>query len=276
MRTRTVNLPRHLLALVALGVAACAQLPSADKPAPAAPQITETMLRDRAKEQLATGLRQYGAGEFDNALKSFTTALEHGLLSKQDQSMTRKHVAFIHCVANRETACRDEFRKAFEINPEFALTAAEDGHPIWGPVYRNVRTQLIVEREASAGRARTLIPLAKAEQFLADARVKYDAGDYAEALKLFEAATREGLKDKADRVRALKYTAFCLCLLNRFPQCRAAFTSIYEVDPEFDLSPAEAGHPSWTRTFAGAKAAVKKAQAEKAAKERAAAPPKKN
>ena len=45
--------------------------------------------------------------------------------------------------------CRDEFRKAFEIYPEFALTPAEDGHPIWGPVYRNVRTQLIAEREAA-------------------------------------------------------------------------------------------------------------------------------
>ena len=36
---------------------------------------------------------------------------------------------------------------------------------------------------------------------------------------------------------------------------------------DFDLTPAEAGHPSWTRTFAGAKAQAKKAQQDQAAKE---------
>lgn len=265
------------LALLALVLSACAPMGTTpDKPNPAAPQITEQMLRDRAKEQLASGLRQYGAGEFENALKAFTSSLDHGLLSRQDQSLVRKHLAFIHCVGNRETACRDEFRKAFEINPEFALTAAEDGHPIWGPVYRNVRTQLIVEREAVAARGKSFLPLAKAEQFLADARVKYDAGDYAEALKLYEGATKEGLKGKDDRLLALKYTAFCQCLLNRYPQCRTTFTSLYEIDPDFDLTPAEAGHPSWARTFASAKAGAKKAIADKAAKDRAAAPAKKN
>ena len=45
--------------------------------------------------------------------------------------------------------------------------------------------------------------------------------------------------------------------------------TIYDVDPEFDLTPAEAGHPSWTRTFAGAKAQAKKAIADKTAKDKA-------
>ena len=94
-------------------------------------------------------MKQYEAGEYDSALKSLTGSLEHGLLSKADQARARKYLAFIHCVSGREAQCRDEFRRAFEIYPEFALTAAEDGHPIWGPVYRNVRTQLVTEREAA-------------------------------------------------------------------------------------------------------------------------------
>ena len=40
-----------------------------------------------------------------------------------------------------------------------------------------------------------------------------------------------------------------------------------DIDPEFDLTPAEAGHPQWTRTFAGAKAQAKKALADKAAQD---------
>ncbi|MGZ5572773.1 MAG: TssQ family T6SS-associated lipoprotein, partial [Usitatibacter sp.] len=160
---------------------------------------------------------------------------------------------------------RDEFRKAFEINPEFALTAAEDGHPIWGPIYRNVRTQLIAEREASV--KKPLIPLGKAEQILSDGIVKYDAGEFATAHTLLEASLKEGLKAPADQVRAMKYIAFSLCLQGKYRECRAEFIKIYEVDADFDLTPAEAGHPSWTKTFAAAKAQAKKLQQEKEAKE---------
>jgi tetratricopeptide (TPR) repeat protein len=281
---RTANLiPLALLLLVA----ACAEMPKlgSGEPAqqkPAAPQITEESLRDRAKEQLATGVKFYEAGEFDSAQKNLTASLEHGLLAKPDQARARKLLAFIHCVLGREAQCRDEFRKAFEIYPDFALTTAEDGHPIWGPVYRNVRTQLVAEREAAQSRRSTsLMPLAKAEQSLQDGLIKYDSGDYDAALRLFEQSMKEGLKEKNDQVRAMKFTAFSHCLKERYANCRATFMKIYEINPDFDLTPAEAGHPSWTKTFAGAKAQAKKMQAEKAqkdakekaAKDKAAAPP---
>lgn len=280
-------LPARILAVAfALLLGGCAQLfpprTEGEPPKPAAPQITVETLRERAQEQLATGTRQYQAGEYDAAQKNLAGALDHGLLPKAEQSIARKLLAFIHCVSGREAACRDEFRKAFEINPEFALTPAEDGHPIWGPVYRNVRTQLIAEREAAQRRPGAgLLPLGKAEQLLQDGMVKYDAGDYVQAAKLLDAAFKAGLKDKADQVRALKHAAFSLCLQSRWRDCRAAFVSIYDIDPAFDLMPAEAGHPSWTRTFVGAKAQARKALADKAAKEsrdkaakeKAAAPP---
>ena len=259
-------IPRVAAVAVVLLGAACQQLPET-KPASAAPQITESMLRERAREQLAQGIKQYESGDFENAQKSFTGSLEHGMLPKAEQSNARKYLAFIHCAANREAQCRDEFRKAFEINPDFALTPAEDGHPIWGPVYRNVRTQLITEREAAAAASRPFIPLAKAEQELADGMVKYDGGDYEGAHKLYEAALKDGLKAKADQVKAMKFSAFALCLQNRITLCRAEFHKIFELDPDFDLAPAEAGHPSWTRTFASVKAQAKKEQAAKEAKE---------
>ena len=270
-----------LLGLLLLG--ACAQAPTTQAPAqaPAAPQITEAMLRDRAKEQLAVGVRQYEAGEYDAAFKSLTGSLDHGLLSKQEQSRVRKLLAFIHCAGGREVLCRDEFRKAFEIYPEFALTPAEDGHPVWGPVYRNVRTQLISEREAASGRKTTFAPTAKGEQTLQDGLIKYDSGDYVSAVQLLEAALKEGLTGKELQVRAMKHIAFSLCLQGKYKDCRAAFVKIYDVNPDFDLTPAEAGHPSWTKTFAGAKAQARKAIADKAAqdakartaKDKAPAPP---
>lgn len=267
MRTSpALRLSGAIAVLVAL--AACAPLqPAVEAPRPVAPQITEDTLRVRALEQLSAGIKHYDAGEFDAAARSFQASLDHGLLDKVDQSRARKYLAFIHCVGGREPQCAAEFRRAFEINPAFALTAAEDGHPIWGPVYRNVRATLIAEREAAQGKPRETLP--KAEQMLVDGLVKYEAGDFTEAYRLLDEAFKEGLKDPKDQVRALKHAAFCLCLQNRWPQCRATFVRIYDIDPEFDLTPAEAGHPSWTRTFAGAKAQAKKALAEKAAAEAA-------
>ena len=256
-------------ALVPLLLAGCAELAKLKgepdgTPKPAAPQITESMLRDRAHEQLAAGIRQYEAGEYDNALKNLSGSLDHGLLTKAEQATARKNLAFVYCVSNREAACRDEFRKAFEIYPEFSLSPAEDGHPIWGPVYRAVRTQLIMEREAAQDRGRTVIPLSKAEQMLADGMVKYSSGDYDGAIRTLDGALKEGVTEKADRVRAMKHIAFSLCLKEKYRDCRAQFVKIYDVDPTFDLTPAEVGHPSWSKTFAAAKAQAKKSLAAKA------------
>ena len=251
-----------LLALVALFVSACAVPAPVKTPEP--PAITEQMLRDRAREQLAAGQKQYESGEYDNAVKSFNGALEHGLLSRSEQSTSRKYLAFIACVSNKEAQCRDEFRRALEIDPAFDLTPAEAGHPNWGPVFRSVKAQLEEQRAAIA--ARNAPPLAKAEQLLADGMKKYDAGEYDAAARLFQEATREGLKDKPDQVKSLKFMAFCECLANKITQCRADFTRIFDIDPAFDLTPAESGHPSWGKTFAQAKAQWKQAQ-EKAARE---------
>ena len=260
---------RYTAIAATLLAAACAEMPRLGEPQkPAAPQITESSLRERAQQQLADGVKQYDAGDYDNAVKSLTASLEHGLLSKPDQARARKLLAFSHCVSNREVLCRDEFRKAFEIYPEFALTPAEDGHPIWGPIYRNVRTQLVAEREAAAARKPGMFTqVSKSEQLLNDGLVKYDAGDYPAAHTLLLSALKEGGLKKEDQVRAMKYTAFTLCLENKIRDCRAEFLKIYDVDPKFDLTPAEAGHPSWTRTFASVKAQALKAQKDKEQKE---------
>ena len=250
----------------ALLVAACQELPPTPeaKPQAVAPQITEAVLRDRAAQQLATGVKLYDAGDYDNAVASLAASLEHGMLPKDEQARARKYLAFTYCITGRDALCRDEFRKAFEIYPGFALTAAEDGHPVWGPAYRDVRTQLIEEREATIT-DKPAASLGKAEQMLHDGVVKYDAGEFAAANPLLEGALKEGLKEKADQVKAMKYLAFTLCLENKFRECRTAFIKIYGVDPAFDLSPAEAGHPSWKRTFASARAQAKRNLAAKAA-----------
>ncbi|MBL8516340.1 MAG: TssQ family T6SS-associated lipoprotein [Betaproteobacteria bacterium] len=256
-------------AALLLALTACAPAPKAPDPsAPSVPTVTEAQLRERAVQNLALGQRQYEAGTFDDALKSLNEALTHGVLSREDQAQARKLLAFVHCVSNREDACRSEFRKALEINSRFDLTPAEAGHPIWGPIYRNVRAQLA----SAATPAPAPKALSKSEQLLADGMAKYDAGEFDAAHKILQNALKEGLDKPADQLKAIKHSAFCLCLAEKWGQCRTEFMKLFDVDPNFDLTPAEAGHPSWTRTYAGAKQRWKDAQAAKDKQPAKAAP----
>ena len=83
-------------------------------------------------------LQQYEAGDYDASAKSFQGAIKEGLGDKELAS-AHKHLAFIHCAANRERQCRDEFRRALAVDPLLELEPAEAGHPVWGPVFRSVK-----------------------------------------------------------------------------------------------------------------------------------------
>ena len=93
---------------------------------------------NRGEAALAAGLKQYENGRYAESLKNLQTAIGQGL-SDGDRVNAHKHVAFIHCAANRERACRDEFRRALRVNPAMELAPAEAGHPIWGPIFRSVK-----------------------------------------------------------------------------------------------------------------------------------------
>src|SRR2546423_15169832 len=85
-------------AAAALALAACQQLPSltgGTSPA-ASPQVSEESLRDRAKDQLAAGIKAYDAGEYDAAGKNPTASPHHGGLSKGDQAPARQYLPLNH------------------------------------------------------------------------------------------------------------------------------------------------------------------------------------
>ena len=92
----------------------------------------------KGEAALAAGLRQYEDGNYAEAAKQLQAAIGQGLTSN-DRVKAHKHLAFIHCVSERNAACREEFRKALAIDPGLELTAAEAGHPNWGPVFRTVK-----------------------------------------------------------------------------------------------------------------------------------------
>jgi Tfp pilus assembly protein PilF len=82
---------------------------------------------------------------------------------------------------------------------------------------------------------------------------QYDDGDYPQSAKNLQAAIDQGLSNK-DKVTAHKHLAFIHCSENRSRQCRDEFRKALAIDPDMELAPAEAGHPTWGPIFRSAKA----------------------
>ena len=128
-------------AAVAVALAGCASAPPPPPP-PAPPTISIARLYEQPAERaFINGMRFYEEGQYERAETSFRHALADGLKDRHDQAMASKHLAFITCAYNRLAECESDFRAAFAADPEFRLTDAEVGHPIWGPVYKRVASE---------------------------------------------------------------------------------------------------------------------------------------
>jgi Tfp pilus assembly protein PilF len=100
--------------------------------------ISSLFQSNAGEPDLASGIRHYEDGNYSDASRLLSASLEKGL-SRSDQVRAHKYLAFIHCIAGRESRCREEFRTTLKLDPSFELAANEAGHPIWGPVFRSVK-----------------------------------------------------------------------------------------------------------------------------------------
>jgi len=120
------------MALAAV-LAGCA-MPQGTKPVGVA-DLTERP----AERALLGALRAYDDADYPAVERQADDALRLGLQSPRDLAIAHKLRAFVYCTSNRLTACEAEFRAARKADPAFALTKAEAGHPVWGPVYQKSR-----------------------------------------------------------------------------------------------------------------------------------------
>ena len=122
-------------------------------PVKGAQKMFQSLLPDRAQSEetpapgtpasagsadLKLGIARYEDGQYTEAAARLHSAIAAGL-SQPEAVRAHKYLAFIHCASKREKQCRTEFRKALALDPGFQLNAAEAGHPIWGPVFREVK-----------------------------------------------------------------------------------------------------------------------------------------
>lgn len=95
--------------------------------------------KDVVEVKLDKGLREYEEGNYDASVAALQGVLETKLADKESQVNAYKYLAFINCISSRERICKDYFRKILAINPNFELSPAEAGHPIWGAAFRSAK-----------------------------------------------------------------------------------------------------------------------------------------
>jgi len=95
----------------------------------------------KGERELEFGIKAYEDGEYAYAARLLQASLDMGLRGRSSQARAHKFLAFMHCASGRMQPCREEFRKALEIDPSFELREDEAGHPVWGPVFRSVKSR---------------------------------------------------------------------------------------------------------------------------------------
>lgn len=117
--------------ILSLALAGCAQSP---KPAVVESPPTAAALSDLQKVR-----DSYAAGNYGDVIR---TVSRSGDLAQSPRDMrieAMKLQAFSYCLTKHRTLCEEQFERIFALDPNFELSAAERGHPQWGPVYEATR-----------------------------------------------------------------------------------------------------------------------------------------
>ncbi len=95
--------------------------------------------KDQVEQKLEIGVKEYEEGNYVSSTNALEDVLAAKTASRAQKIRANKYLGFISCISAHEKSCREYFKNILEINPDFNLSAAESGHPIWGPVFKNVK-----------------------------------------------------------------------------------------------------------------------------------------
>jgi Tfp pilus assembly protein PilF len=238
-----------LLPLAAALLGACASQPTATQTPVAVPASGAAPVRltdEQAHARFQQGLLSYKENNLDMALDELDSASSGGQLKNADMIIAHKTMAFIHCTKGRETQCREQFQEVLKIDPKYDLASSETGNPAWGAVWHSMRDTADDKMAVAQG---SVAKASLGQQKMAEGIKEYDAGNYAQAMAMLQAALDKGLQNKTDEIRTHKYLAFATCLKGTVKQCRAEFHAIFTLDNKFQLSPSEIGHPAWKKIY---------------------------
>ncbi len=99
--------------------------------------------KDQVEQKLEIAVKEYEEGNYVTSTNSLEAVLATKTASRAQKIRANKYMAFISCISSHEKSCREYFKNILEINPDFNLSAAEVGHPIWGPVFQSVKSKMV-------------------------------------------------------------------------------------------------------------------------------------
>jgi tetratricopeptide (TPR) repeat protein len=94
----------------------------------------------------------------------------------------------------------------------------------------------------------------RAKAHLSDGLGRYDTGNYPEALASLMMAVDSAVLPTPELINARKHIAFIHAVNSREPNSRDEFEKVFLLDPKFELSTAESGHPAWGPIYRAVKA----------------------
>lgn len=134
------------------------------------------------------------------------------------------------------------------------VASAQQAVPEPAPVEQSVAV-LRADAVDAAASAQPTENLTEVERRFIEGLNRYNDGNYPAAIRLFrEQAFKRSWPEL--QIRSMKYLAFSYCVTKATVQCQATFAEILKLDPGFELTEAEAGHPIWGPVFTQAKASV--------------------
>lgn len=122
-----------LLALSALVLSGCSSVLSCDD------GREVRWFNSPTEHMLNNAISSFEDGNYTSSMTVLQRLVANAAATKKEKLKAYKYLAFIHCISAREKMCRESFEKAFALDPNFSLTQAEAGHPVWGPVFSSVK-----------------------------------------------------------------------------------------------------------------------------------------
>ncbi|MBV5297955.1 MAG: TssQ family T6SS-associated lipoprotein [Rhodoferax sp.] len=106
---------------------------------PEPPAVVVPAEPSASEKNLTMALASFERGEYNLAMKQLSPLTTETSLDKSGRIKAIKTLAFAQCLTRAVVACRKTFEKAFQLDAQFDLAPAEQGHPVWGPQFERAR-----------------------------------------------------------------------------------------------------------------------------------------
>jgi hypothetical protein len=100
---------------------------------------TPDIVKSEPEQLLAEGTELYEKGDYKGAIRKLQSAKDAASDASAIQQNSLKYLAFSYCVTGQKALCKVQFVSLLKMTPEFQLSRAEAGHPLWGPVFKEAK-----------------------------------------------------------------------------------------------------------------------------------------